>query len=385
VPDTITATGPGRIRAINLNAVLRYIRKHGATPRSSLIPALKLSAAAVSAVTNELLSNGLLRIAAPVAGSDMAIRGRPKSPLELNPDVASAIGLRLHPFDDQCRIQVAWIDYAGNITHLKPHYFDNFLEVSGVIDAIKVALASAAIAVPDINTIRAATIAVPGVAAQNEILMAPTLKAIEGKGFHLAISQQACYPISLTNDVNLAVRSELHAQPRLSQQSFSYLYIGSGVGAGIGLQGKLWTGNGWAGEVGHLRIARNAGSTTSFEEILRTDTAFTDEIEYLGLAMDDLNGLANADINGNARISAVLDDYAQALFELVQVLSSVLGLDEVIIDFPSSSLLSRLFPRIQASIATQSLQVKISSPANGDDAAVRGAAIEALDISIEQL
>jgi glucokinase len=181
------------------------------------------------------------------------------------------------------------------------------------------------------------------------------------------------------------VRSELHAQPRLSQQSFSYLYIGSGVGAGIGLQGKLWTGNGWAGEVGHLRIARNAGSTTSFEEILRTDTAFTDEIEYLGLAMDDLNGLANADINGNARISAVLDDYAQALFELVQVLSSVLGLDEVIIDFPSSSLLSRLFPRIQASIATQSLQVKISSPANGDDAAVRGAAIEALDISIEQL
>ena len=190
----------------------------------------------------------------------------------------------------------------------------------------------------------------------------------------------------MLNDVNLAVLSELHLQPRLKHLDFSYLYIGRGVGAGIGLGGSLWSGNGWAGEVGHLRISRNGDEPPrSFEEMLSTDGAFVDESDRLGLGHDDLDGIAQADIDNNQRTSAALDDYAIILCELVLVISSVLGLDEVIIDFPSKLLFSRLHSRIIKLITKQPLQVAISSPAKGNGAAVRGAALAALDLAIDRV
>ena len=384
--DKFKAAGPARIRALNRKAVLSYIRKNGPISRSGLIPALDLSAAAVSSVTNELVEGGLLRPAEPGVASEYASRGRPKSPLELNPDAVYAVGLRLHPVGRQCRIQRAWIDYAGHIERLPAQVFNDYHNTDGVIDAILAALSSVEQSVPDRHKILAATIAIPGPTSQNEVLIAPSLRAIEGRSFAPAIAHQANYPISLLNDVNLAVLSELHLQPRLKQLNFSYLYIGLGVGAGVGLDGSLWSGNGWAGEVGHLRISRNGDEPPkSFEELLSTDGAFVDESNRLGLAHDDLDGIAQADIDNNQRTSAALDDYANTLFELVLVISSVLGLDEVIIDFPSELLFSRLQSRFKKLLAKQPLQLAISSPVKGNGAAVRGAALAALDLAIDQV
>jgi predicted NBD/HSP70 family sugar kinase len=384
--DKIKAAGPARIRALNRKAVLNYIRKNGPISRSGLIPALDLSAAAVSSVTNELVEGGLLRPAEPGVASEYASRGRPKSPLELNPDAVYAIGLRLHPVDRQCRIQRAWINYAGHIERLPAQVFNDYHNTDGVIDAILAALSSVEQSVPDRHKILAATIAIPGPISQNEVLIAPSLRAIEGRSFAPAIAHQANYPISLLNDVNLAVLSELHLQPRLKQLNFSYLYIGLGVGAGVGLDGSLWSGNGWAGEVGHLRISRNGDEPPkSFEEMLSTDGAFVDESNRLGLAHDDLDGIAQADIDNNKGTSSALDDYARTLFELVLVISSVLGLDEVIIDFPSDLLFSRLQSRFKLLLTQQPLQLAISSPVKGNGAAVRGAALAALDLAIDQV
>ncbi len=384
--NKIIAAGPARIRALNRRAVLDYIRKNGPTSRSGLIPALELSAAAVSSVTNELVEGGFLRSAAPGVVSEYAPRGRPKSPLELNSDAAYAIGLRLHPVGHQCRIQMAWINYAGHIERLPAQVFNDYHNTDSVIDAVLAALSSVEQSVPDKGKIYAATIAIPGVTNQNEVLIAPSLRAIEGRSFAPAVAHQVNYSISLLNDVNLAVLSELHLQPRLKQLNFSYLYIGLGVGAGIGLRGSLWPGNGWAGEVGHLCIGRNGyKSPKSFEGMLSTDGAFVEETNRLGLAPDDLDGIAQADIDNNQRTSAVLDDYAIILCELVLVISSVLGLDEVIIDFPSELLFSRLHSRIIKLITKQPLQVAISAPAKGNGAAVRGAALAALDLAIDRV
>jgi predicted NBD/HSP70 family sugar kinase len=384
--DKINAAGPARIRALNRKAALNYIRKNGPTSRSGLIPALDLSAAAVSSVTNELVERGLLRPAEAKVASDNTPRGRPKSPMELNPDAVYAIGLRLHPVGNQCRIQRAWTNYAGHISRLPAQVFSDYHNTDGVIDAILAALSSVEQSVPDRHKILAATIAIPGPTSQNEVLIAPSLRAIEGRSFAPAIAHQANYPISLLNDVNLAVLSELHLQPRLKHLNFSYLYIGLGVGAGIGLDGNLWSGNGWAGEVGHLRISRNGDEPPrSFEEMLSTDGAFVDESNRLGLAHDDLDGIAQADIDNNKGTSAALDDYANTLFELVLVIGSVLGLDEVIIDFPSDLLFSRLQLRFKKLLAKQPLQLAISPPAKGNGAAVRGAALAALDLAIDQV
>ncbi len=385
MPDIIKAAGPGRIRALNRKAVLDYIRKHGPTSRSGLIPALKLSAAGVSSVTNELLNSGLLQIATATTDQGAPLRGRPKSPLALNPDAAFAIGLRLQPVDEQCRIQVAWIDYAGQIRQLPTHTFDDFQHIDMVVNAILSVLTRVTQLIPKTSKIYAVTIAIPGVTAQDEVLIAPALKAIEGRSFVAAIAHKLDYPVTLYNDVNLAVLSELHAQSRLRRINFTYLYIGSGVGAGIGLNGELWSANGWAGEVGHLRISHGGTESLSFEELLNTGHAFGDEIERLGLSPDDLNGLAEALLNGDKQTLKVVESYVQILSELVLILCAVAGLDEAIIDFPSQRLFSHMQVMLEELITQQLLTVTISTPANGDGAAVRGAAIAALDIAIDRI
>ncbi|MCP4431504.1 MAG: ROK family protein, partial [Gammaproteobacteria bacterium] len=235
MPDNIKAAGPSRIRALNRRAVLDYIRKNGPTSRSGLIPALNLSAAGVSSVTNELLNSGLLQNATPATDQVAPLRGRPKSPLALNPNAAFAIGLRLQPVDEQYRIQISWIDYAGQIRQLPPHSFDDFEHIDSVINAILSVLTEVRQVIPQVSKISAVCIAIPGVTTQDEVLIAPALRAIEGHSFAAAIAHKLDYPVTLYNDVNLAVLSELHAQARLRRINFTYLYIGSGVGAGIGL------------------------------------------------------------------------------------------------------------------------------------------------------
>ncbi len=385
MPDNIKAAGPGRIRALNRKAVLDYIRKHGPTSRSGLIPALKLSAAGVSSVTNELLNSGLLQNATPATDQGAPLRGRPKSPLALNPNAAFAIGLRLQPVDEQCRIQIAWIDYAGRIRQLDTQVFDGFQHIDQVVNAILSVLSTVTQKIPLALKIYAVTIAIPGVTAQNEVLIAPALKAIEGHSFAAAIAHKLDYPVALYNDVNLAVLSELHAQTRLRRINFTYLYIGSGVGAGIGLNGELWSANGWAGEVGHLRIAHGSTESLSFEELLNTGQAFGGEIERLGLSPDDLDGLAEALSNDDRQALRVVENYVQVLSELVLILCAVAGLDEVIIDFPSQRLFSHMQVMLETLIVQQPFEVIISTPANGDGAAVRGAAIAALDMAIDHI
>ncbi len=382
IRNKITAAGPGRIRALNRKAVLDYIRNNGPISRAGLIPALNLSAAAVSSVTNELVNSGFLRTALP-GNASFTARGRPKSPLELNPDVVYALGLRLLPLDDQWRLQLAWIDYAGQIKLLETQVFSEFEGVDSLIAAIRSALHSLEAMVPARKKILAGTLAIPGVVSNNEALLVPAFPAIEGRSFGSALAHQIKYPISLSNDVNLAVLSELHAQPRLNQLNFAYLYIGSGVGAGIGLQGRLWSANGWAGEVGHIRINRGSRPFLSFEELLNPRKAFSSDFKRLGLSVDDFDGLAQAELDGDQTFSKVLADYAQTLFELITILCAASGLDEIIIDFPSDRLFSRLKPLIEVLFSEQPLQVTLSRPAMGDGAAVRGAAIAALDVAIE--
>ncbi|MCP4979234.1 MAG: ROK family protein, partial [Gammaproteobacteria bacterium] len=149
--------------------------------------------------------------------------------------------------------------------------------------------------------------------------------------------------------------------------------------------GELWSANGWAGEVGHLRISHGGTESLSFEELLNTGHAFGDEIERLGLSPDDLDGLAEALANGDKQTLMVVESYVQILSELVLILCAVAGLDEVIIDFPSQGLFSHMQVMLEGLIAKQLLKVAISTPANGDGAAVRGAAIAALDIAINRI
>ena len=195
--------------------------------------------------------------------------------------------------------------------------------------------------------------------------------------------QQTHYPIEMDNDVNLAVRFELYEKAEFRQQNFAYLYIGSGVGAGIGLGGEIWASNGWAGEIGHLTLSRGDKGNQSFEALLATHRQLSDQLERIGLPRDGLNELA--DIAQREDAAKIIAEYAQLLHELVQVLNSVLGLDEVVIDFPSGRLLQLLLDRVDQLIDQQPLKLRVSAAESGHVAVVQGAALAALEKYLDRV
>jgi glucokinase len=62
-------------------------------------------------------------------------------------------------------------------------------------------------------------------------------------------------PAFVDNDVNMAALGEYHAGVACGTRNFVFLAIGTGVGAGIMVNGQLFRGEGWiAGEIGYMLV-----------------------------------------------------------------------------------------------------------------------------------
>ena len=67
-------------------------------------------------------------------------------------------------------------------------------------------------------------------------------------------------PVALTNDANAAALGEMYYGAARGMKDFIVITLGTGVGSGIVIDGKLVYGHdGFAGELGHVRVIRHNG------------------------------------------------------------------------------------------------------------------------------
>jgi glucokinase len=69
-------------------------------------------------------------------------------------------------------------------------------------------------------------------------------------------------PVYLDNDVHVAVNGEFHLGAAKEYSSLLGVWWGTGVGGGIILDGKPWSGRGAAGEIGHMVVKRGGARCT---------------------------------------------------------------------------------------------------------------------------
>ena len=101
---------PDDMRKGNRQRIVSTLRRAEALSRTDIAAATGLSAATVSAITSDLLAEGILRQASSdEAGQHM--RGRPKVALAVNAD-AALVGAVILQLD---KIDAAIVDYAGNV------------------------------------------------------------------------------------------------------------------------------------------------------------------------------------------------------------------------------------------------------------------------------
>ncbi|CUS04864.2 ROK family protein [Candidatus Promineifilum breve] len=99
---------------------------------------------------------------------------------------------------------------------------------------------------------------VPGLIdpAGGTVRMAVNLNLVEPYPLRDALEQALGVPVALENDVRVAALGAFHwARSRSDIGSLAYLSIGTGIAAGLVLDGKLYRGaQGMAGEIGHIPI-----------------------------------------------------------------------------------------------------------------------------------
>jgi glucokinase len=113
---------------------------------------------------------------------------------------------------------------------------------------------------PDLEAIGIGSPGVIDVEA-NSVTSARNLPDWEGT-FRLGrvVSDRARVPVRLGNDVDVATMAEFELGAGRDYDSLLGVFWGTGVGGGVVLDGRLWSGRGAAAEIGHMVVQQHGGA-----------------------------------------------------------------------------------------------------------------------------
>ncbi|TMK28583.1 MAG: ROK family transcriptional regulator [Actinobacteria bacterium] len=235
---------PPRRSLMFFTTVLESIRARPPISRAEISRLAGISKPTVSLALQSLLDAGLVR-------ETSAEPGRPSYGavfFEPVPDAAFVLGLDL----GARFLRGAICDLGGTI-RARQDIEIRGADAEGALSAIG-SLHDALIEVSDVpgELIDGAVVGVPGVveAATGTLQLATNVPGLEGRAFGDEVSERLGLAVSLENDINLAALGERWLGVARGVDDFAFLSIGTGMGVGLVLGGKLHRGhNGAAGEV----------------------------------------------------------------------------------------------------------------------------------------
>ena len=112
------------------------------------------------------------------------------------------------------------------------------------------------------GAISAVSVVVPGTVnvAEGVVVKAPNVPCLDGFRLGAALESELEWPVILENDANAAAIGEMWRGAGHGYRTLICVTLGTGVGGGIILDGKLWRGvDGSAAEIGHIGVDPFAG------------------------------------------------------------------------------------------------------------------------------
>ena len=242
------------VKNINKHTVLDMIRfTPGGISRAELAQRMDLSRAAMTTIVNDLLECQIIR----ETESRNKHSGRPPIILEVNAlrgnivgiDIgASHLSIILSDFGsriiDEIEIPFRVADGPEVCISQTDHLLDNLLKKNQL----------------EIKNISAIGLGVPGPidSAAGMVYAPPIMPGWDGYPIQQNLEKKWGLPISLNNDAELGALGEWAYGVGRGENFLAYIKVGSGIGAGLLLNGQIYSGaTGSAGEIGHLTIEEN--------------------------------------------------------------------------------------------------------------------------------
>ena len=242
---------PDDLRRRNRALVLGAIRRTGQSSRTVIAAATGLSASTISAISADLLAQGLLA-AAPAAEAGVPRRGRPQIGLGLNPEAAAVVTILL----SLNTLNASIVDYAGTVI-ARQHRRLATLDVSP-----ETMVATAADAVRALLRERRGTrgplmriaLAVQGTtdSAARTMLWSPITPHVN-IAFADALEAELAIPVTVENDCNMIAEALRWHRPARYRSDFIAVLLSHGIGMGLVLDDRLFIGTRSSGsEFGHI-------------------------------------------------------------------------------------------------------------------------------------
>jgi len=240
---TITSSA---MRDINRSAILEIIRRESPISRTAITQKLGVSLPTVMRIVEGLIEEGFVR---PHGDSEWS-GGRRRSLLEFNADGFVVLGIDM----GGTKMYGAISNLGGKLldeVNIGRHGTSGEESFSCLVTLIDTLLASPSL---QGRRVRGIGVGAPGVTLHQEGIV-KLAYSLHWKDFPLKarLAERYDFPITVDNDVNLAALGELWFGAGQNTQNMVLVAIGTGIGAGIIIDGALYRGASEAsGEIGNM-------------------------------------------------------------------------------------------------------------------------------------
>jgi predicted NBD/HSP70 family sugar kinase len=248
-PGTFAAGQPRLLRAINERTILEVIRRTGTTSRAEVARQSGLSKPTVSLALSGLIEAGLVHEVGRATGG----KGPSAVLYELNPAAGWVVGIDV----GRHWVRAAAADITGAIVARRDEQARARSSATLIEQIGAIAHEVAGDAGIRWRQVTHATVGAAGVIdpRRGSVALAPNLPGFGRQGLVGAIRDELGTAISFENDVNMAALGELSDGAGRDVGTFVYLWVGTGVGMGIVIDGALYRGSsGAAGEIGYMPV-----------------------------------------------------------------------------------------------------------------------------------
>lgn len=326
--STYRVASTGLTRDVNRAAIFGMIGAAGPIARATIARRLKLSPATVTAVTRQLLDQGLVR----VADRSQSRRGRPALLLEVVGGAACAFGAKIAA-DHVVGVRV---DLEAALVERFDEPFDATApDPSGrLADLLSGWIAQSDGAMPLLGL----GLGVSGVIDTSGGTVDSPLLGWDAVELGRTLATRLGLPVFVDNDVNtLAISERLYGRGRASEH-FVTVTIGRGIGLGIVAGGDIYRGfAGGAGELGHTTAVENGPRCTCGKrgclEAVVADPALVAKARRARLlrAGEGIERLRELADSGNEKALAIYSEAGTVLGRAVADLVTLLGPELVLV------------------------------------------------------
>jgi glucokinase len=241
---------PRLLRDFNAQQILRLLRQQGPCSRADLARSSGLSAPTISSAVAYLHQNGLVEPMGPGPSKG----GRRPDLFRFNARAGYVAGVDI----GTSLVKVAVADLDGTVIESQAFPTHSRSTPEHVVSLIAAGIHRLRNRhrIPA-KRLMALAIAVPGITdvANGIVVSAPILPGWNSVPLRDNLFKKVGVPTVIENDVNLAALGEGRCGIARGEKNFVFLTVGTGVGAGIFINGQMYHGADWAaGEIGYLYV-----------------------------------------------------------------------------------------------------------------------------------